>query len=366
MFVYSRGTNGWAYAQTVTATVPKTGAHFGAHLVVGRGHNLLVSAPDYDDGSGTPGSGYIEFLFDNGPASASGVVSTQHLIGTPGTHLGRALAISNDMAAFSWTSTSGGCVASMRYATATQHWDYFPVTHPNVCESEGAALGGSLAIYETSATTFLLVAGAPASTQGGQALAGNARVYFPNPNGDGLLTIDTLAAETPTFLDAFGTSVGIDANYIYVGASGRDNGAGRVGSVTIFEPASIIGYDYLTEVFPQTSASVGGHCGASLAVDPSQSGFIVGCPESDDLVADEGFARVYRPIVFLGTTVWLENLIHYGDGIGHSADHLGSSVALFGDHAFVGAPLRDTLDITDRGAVEIFAADLIFRNGFNP
>lgn len=360
VFVYTRGANGWTYAQTVTAHLPKAGAHFGAHLVVGSGHNLLVSAPDYDNGSGTPGSGYVEFLLDSG----ANVVSTQTLVGTPGTHLGRALAISHDMAALSWTSTSGGCVAGMRYSTATQHWDYFPATHPQVCESEGAALGASLAIHKTSDSAYLLIAGAPASTQGGQALAGNARVYFPN--GDSLLQIDTLAADTPAFLDAFGTSVGIDADYVYVGASGRDNGAGRVGSVTVFKPATIIGYDNLTEVFPQTNASIGGHCGATLAVDSSQSGFIIGCPDSDDLVADEGYARVYRPLVFLGTTVWLESLLRYGDGIAHGADRLGSSVALFGDHAFVGAPSRDTLDITDRGALEIFATDLIFRNSFNP
>jgi len=131
-------------------------------------------------------------------------------------------------------------------------------------------------------------------------------VFLPNPNGTGLLEVGTLAAQNPALLDVFGTSVGIDADYVYVGAAGRNNGAGRTGSATIFKPAFFAGYNLVTEIFPQTQANNGQRCGAALAVDPQHSQFIVGCPLSDGTFADEGVARVYRPIAFFGTTVWLE------------------------------------------------------------
>jgi hypothetical protein len=56
-------------------------------------------------------------------------------------------------------------------------------------------------------------------------------------------------------------------------------------------------------------------------------------------------------------------LLSFGN-LPHGADDLGRSVAIFGDTAFAGAPLRDVSTTTDHGAVEVFAPDLIFRNGF--
>jgi hypothetical protein len=68
-----------------------------------------------------------------------------------------------------------------------------------------------------------------------------------------LIEIGTLAAPNPAFLDVFGSSVGVDANYVYVGATGRDNGAGRVGSVTIFKPALLAGYQLQAFVGARTT-----------------------------------------------------------------------------------------------------------------
>jgi hypothetical protein len=208
-----------------------------------------------------------------------------------------------------------------------------------------------------------MVAGAPAATQNGHALAGAAHVYFPN-NGK-LFEVGTLAAQNPApaFLDVFGASVGIDANYVYVGGTGRDNGTARTGSVTIFKPASIIGYNYLAEYFPGTPATDGGHCGASLNVDAVNSQFILGCPGSGGLVAGEGTARVYRQFSFLGNIVWLESVLSFGD-LPHGADALGTSVDIFGDHAFAGAPNHNFSSFIGNGAFKEFVPDKIFQDGF--
>jgi hypothetical protein len=259
-------------------------------------------------------------------------------------------------------ASGSGCIYTYRYAPLSNQWPAFPASNV-ACGSGGEKLGASVAILATGADTFLAVAGAPAATQNSNALAGAAHVYIPNAGA--LLDFGDLAAQSPAFLDAFGTSVGIDQDYIYVGATGRDNGAGRVGSVSIFKPAFIIGYDFVDEYFPLAPATVGGHCGASLQVDRVQPGFILGCPDSDTVYyAGEGTARVYRPFEFLGSPVWLESLLTYGSQF-HGADALGTSVAINGDQAFAGAPKAHFSGQSNNGAFKEFVHDGIFRNGFD-
>ena len=72
----------------------------------------------------------------------------------------------------------------------------------------------------------------------------------------------------------------------------------RLGSVTIFKRASVIGCDLLDEYFPDAPATIGGHCGASLSVDRYNDQFILGCPDSTGTVAHEGTARKYRKFLF--------------------------------------------------------------------
>ena len=367
VFIYDAVPGGWTPVATLFAALPKAGAHFGTSLAYGSGH-LMVGAPDYnDDGPGGfgAGAGYAEFLFDDG-STPPNIVSKRARTGTGG-NFGSAIAVNIDMAAVSTVNAGGGngCISTFHYDLATDTWNNLPASNDVVCGSTGAALGSSLAILRTSATSFLVVAGAPGESQNGNALAGAAHVYFPNPNASGgLLEVGTLAAQSPAFLDTFGTSVGIDANFVYVGATGRDNGVSRVGSVTIFKPAFIIGYNYLGEYFPGAPATIGGHCGASLSVDSVNSEFILGCPDSTGTVANEGTARVYRQFQFAGQPVWTESVLSFGNAL-HGADSLGKSVAIFGDHAFAGAPNYSfPPPQTGNGAWKEFVPDKIFRDGF--
>jgi hypothetical protein len=360
VYVWAKSPQGVMPVGTLTSTGPQAGAHFGASLAASRGH-IVVGAPDFNAiGGAGAGAGEVEFFFNNG---SDPIFSQGGRIGGGG-HFGSAVAVNVEFAAVSHNGAASGgdgCVDTFHYDFTTG-WIDFPANDV-VCGSAGEELGASVAIYWTSNTTFLMVAGAPAATQNGHALAGAAYVYFPN-NGS-LLEVGNLAAQNPApaFLDVFGASVGIDANYVYVGGTGRDNGAARTGSVTIFQPAPIIGYNYVAEYFPGPPATDGGHCGASLNVDQLKPGFILGCPGSDGLVAGEGTARVYRPFVFLGTTVWLESLLSFGD-LPHGADALGTSVDIFNNHAFAGAPNDNSSPGTGNGAFKEFLPDDIFQDGF--
>lgn len=335
---------------------PQAGAHFGAS-VAARNGDLMIGIPGYSEPL-NPSVGGAVFFYHNYGTSIAIKGSRTGL----GGGFGGAVALNQGFAATAAVDAGNGdgCIYTYKYLLGSDSWTPFPVTDDHVCGSGGEKLGASLAIRWTGTDTFLLVAGAPAATQNNNALAGAAHVYAPN-NGV-LLEISMLAAQSPAFLDAFGTSVGVDANFIYVGGTGRDNGAGRTGSVTIFEPAPIFGFNYLGEYFPGAPATIGGHCGASLNVDPvPPGGFILGCPDSDTVYFNgEGTARVYRPFVFLGTPVWLESLLTYGS-IYHGADALGTSVDIYGNLAVAGAPKAQA----QNGAFKEFVRDKVFQNGFN-
>ena len=364
--IYNPGPNGWVFAANLFSNTVQAGAHFGASLAYGSGH-LVVGAPDYNDvGGAGANAGRVEFYFDNG-TSPLNLSYKGSRTGTGG-NFGSAVAVNVDMAAIGKTGGSGdGCVSTFHYYLGTGTWTNLPAVNDIVCGSTGAALGTSVAILRTSATSFLLVAGATGESQNANSLAGAAHVYIPNPNTTtgGFVEVGTLAANNPAAFDFFGTSVGIDANFIYVGATGRDNGAGRVGSVTIFKPASIIGYNYLSEYFPSAPATIGGLCGASLSVDAANSQFIMGCPNSaSPYFAHEGTARVYRQIDFLGNTVWLDSVLSFGTQPHNGDDALGSSVAILGNEAIVGAPDFHYSGQSGNGVWKTFVTDKIFANGF--
>jgi FG-GAP repeat len=333
VYVYKPGPQGWQLATTLYANVPTAGAHFGAALADVNGQ-IAIGIPDSPFGGSN--AGRVEFYSE--VVAASVWVLGAQINGATGQRLGRALAADSDMLAIGYAgSFDRGCVSTYQWNPVVPHLRPLPVIDNSVCGVDGAVLGSSLAIRRTGNSSFLLVAGAPGESQNGNALAGAAHVYVPNSDvgTGGLIEVGTLAAPNPGFLDVFGTSVGIDANYVYVGATGRDNGVGRVGSVAIFEPALLIGYQLLDEYFP-AQADIGGHCGASLMVDSFNDQFIFGCPDSDGVFTDDGEAHVFRETTFLGQPVWTESLLTAGL-LSSGPDHLGSSVAILGNQAFVGA-----------------------------
>jgi len=333
----------------------QNGAHFGAS-VAARDGNIVVGGPDYADTSNSfANAGEIDFFFNDGAT----LFGRNSRTGVANQHLGSAVAITAHFAAASGkvASTDSGCVFTWQLGSGNV-WVPFPLGHNVACGSNGEQLGEAVALYEDSPTYFVMAAGAPAATNV-NALAGLVHVYVPS--GGALAEVGTFGAQSsPAFLDAFGSSVGVDANYFYFGAPGRDNGSGRVGSVSIFSRAG----SYLAEYFPEPPATIGGDCGAALNVDSVASGFVLGCPHSDGIVAGEGTARVYRPIQFVGTTVWVESLLSFYD-LPHGADALGSSVAIDGNHAFAGAPYASANGGAGNGAFKEFEPDEIFKDGFD-
>jgi len=369
---------GWHVNTTLSAAsgfiAVQNDAHFGAAVAVHNGL-IVIGAPDEDFDAGHPDVGAVRIFRDIASASPGVEPSIQSYTYYKGGassanfHFGDSV----DVDGYGMDAQNGGSIVvagapnangtgcAYAYRLSSGGGD----TEGVVCgANSGDALGASVAVHVFNSTLFVMVAGAPGVTQGAAALAGEVTVYIPQ-NGN-LTKIDTLTANAPAFLDAFGTAVGVDANRVYVGATGRvKNGVGHTGSVSVFKPASIIGYDFDVELFPGSGAAAGDLCGASVYVDPtSVDRFAIGCPGSDGLVADEGFVRVFKLGSLLGNPYWFQDLLDMAD-LPHGADDLSRGFVFFGDHVYAGAPLADDAVGTNNGAVRIFATDHIFADGYD-
>lgn len=374
--VYTPHDGRWQFSSRIRSTPPQANAHFGAAVAVQNGI-IVVGEPDRTY-QGHPGAGMLWFFGDyyfDSPSITEPFITTlfERNVAFDNAHLGASVAVAGAGNVLGGAGTwlvggapglqGVGCV----YLSYLTDQPFTPGSYSeidSVCGANaGDAFGSSVAARALSSTQLDLVVGAPGVAQNGQAAAGAAYVYVL-VNGN-LTDVGDLHAQSPTLLDTFGTSVAVDSHRVYVGATGRDNGSGRTGSVTLFTPAFIIGYDFDSELFPGTGAHAGDLCGASIYLDSAtDNGFVTGCPGSDGSVANEGAARVFRQYEFVGSLIWLDDLLAWGN-VAHGADDLGRGVVLVADHAFVGAPLADDAVGANNGAVEVFAPDLIFRNGFN-
>ncbi|AVP95938.1 hypothetical protein C7S18_01420 [Ahniella affigens] len=366
--------NAWVvHTRLVLAGYLQANAHFGAAIAVHRG-SIIIGAPDFDN-EGHPNSGRVHFLQDYRWNSAS---PTPLLIGlsSRGTtldnsRLGASVAVAGGglntvsgnapnsdgswFAAGAPGMVGAGCVLVDHFG-ANYNFDLGDRADiGSVCSGNaGDALGASVAVQAPGNNQVILLTGAPGTMQNGQAAAGAAHVYI---RVNGVLTlIDTLLPPNPQLLDSFGTSVGLQPPLAYVGGTGRIlQGVGRTGSVSVFEPAAILGYDFATEVFPTAPRAAGDLCGASLYPDLLDTErFAMGCPGADGSVANQGVLRVLQKLTFMGIPIWVNQRLAVEDSP-HGADDLGRSVVLVNGRAYAGAPLADDSVGANNGAVYEFA-----------
>jgi len=377
VYIYTPHDGHWQFSSRITAIGVQSQAHFGASVAVQNGI-IAVGEPDFDY-MGHTNAGRVWFF---GDSYFNDLVHSEPLITAFGArnvsfdqaHLGASVAVSGagdvQGGGGTWLAAGAPGLAGLGCVYVSRLSDQ-PFTSGSYSEigstcgaNSGDAFGASVALRSLGSSQFDLAVGAPGMMQNGQAAAGGASVYVLG-NGGVLTDVGDMAPQNPMLIDSFGTSIAIDSGHVYVGATGRDNpGVGRTGSVSLFTPAFIIGYNFDTEVFPSIGASAGDLCGASLSLDlANNGGFIVGCPGSDGSVTNEGAARVFRQYYVFNTLVWLDDLLSWGS-IPHGADDLGRGVALVGNYAYLGAPLADDAVGANNGAVEAFVVDSIFKNGF--
>lgn len=174
----------------------------------------------------------------------------------------------------------------------------------------------------------LLAVGAPGRDPGGVSAAGQVHLY--RRAGGTWMPWRVLTSPTPSEAERFGDTVAIDGDTLAVGAGGTDVGAAQdAGSVYVYR----IGADgpEAPAIVRHPSAGNGDNLGRALALD------------GDSLIAGAGFRSATGlwtgGVLFAKRTVagWVVDATFEGDPAAGSPN-LGRAVAIAGDRAFAGAP----------------------------
>ena len=190
--------------------------------------------------------------------------------------------------------------------------------------AEGDQFGYSVAI-----SGDLAIVGAWGDDDGGSA-SGSAYVF---DRSTGWSQVAKLTASDPERGDQFGYSVGISGNLAVVGARLDRDGGSASGTGYVFDGSA--GWNQVAVLTP-SDAAANDQFGTSVAI--SRNLAIVGAPGDRDDGSDSG-----STYVFDGSTGWSQ-IAKLTASDAAAVDRFGTSVAIDGDLAIVGAPLHD-----DRG-----------------
>ena len=202
----------------------------------------------------------------------------------------------------------------------------------NPTPAAGDNFGYSLAVSGTT-----LVVGTPYDDTGADN-AGSAYI-FDAATGNLLRTLNN---PTPVASDRFGSSVALSGSTVVVGAPYDDTGAADSGSAYIFDAAR----GSLLRTLNNPTPAILDYFGYSVAV--SGTTVVVGASGDGSRSTDSGAAYVFDAATgnLLGTL---------NNPTAAAGDSFGSSVAVSGNRAVVGAPYEDGISY-DRGAAYVFDA----------
>jgi hypothetical protein len=164
-----------------------------------------------------------------------------------------------------------------------------------------------------------------------------------------LFTLDNPNAFGTSAGDRFGWSVAISGNYTIIGATEEDDAGGTSsGKAYIFDVTT----GSLVHTLDNPNAfgtSAGDQFGSSVAISGNYA--IVGAPGEDD--AGGGLSG--KAYIFDVTTGSLVHTLNNPNAFGTSpGDQFGSSVAISGNYAIVGAPYENDAGGSDSGKAYIF------------
>lgn len=157
-------------------------------------------------------------------------------------------------------------------------------------------------------------------------------------------------------LDYFGSSLALSGQTALIGAPGDDTVSGAdSGSAYVFvrDPQDVSIWRQEAQLTPGDGAAFDGF-GSSVALRGNIA--LVGAPRNDTAFGeDAGSAYVFVRDV-QNSVIWSEEA-QLTDGGGKALDQFGSSVSLSGDTALVGAPFTDTQRGNDAGSAHVFVRE---------
>ncbi len=353
-YVFTRSRTTWTPQAKLTAADGAAYDLFG-HAVAVDGDTAVIGAYGEDTPAGSnAGAAYVF-------TRAGSVWSLQARLtasdGAPTDFFGCAVAIAGDTVVVGAyrDNTAGGSDAGSAYIFKRSGTAW--AQQAKLTAADGAAgdlFGCSVAIDGTTA-----VIGAQGDDTPDGPGAGSAYVFSRSVDiGTGAVSWperDHLFASDGDDLDAFGFSVAIDGDRAVVGAVGDDLPSGAdAGAAYVFERLSLTSWPQQKKLIAVDRAA-GDRFGTSVAISGDYA--LVGAPQDDTSAgADAGSAYVfeYGPIPFTTLVDWSQQAqLEASDGA--TGDEFGSAVALDGDTAVVGAPGDNTSAGADSGSAHVFA-----------
>ncbi len=339
-YVFNRNQGGadfWGEVKKLTASDGEADDAFGFSVALS-GDTALVGMPyDNDDGSNS-GSAYIFERNKTGADLWGQVVKLTASDAAAGDFFGVSVALSGDTAligAYWDDSYQGSAYIFERNQGGADLWGQVS----KLTASDGAGsdyFGVSVAI---SGDTALIGA------YGDDSYTGSAYLFERNEGGaDNWGEIEKLTASDGAASDFFGNAVALSGDVALAGAYGDDDDGAASGSVYIFTGRASQWYEMLN------MSSSSGH-------DDDYFGYSVAISGDTAIIGAYGKGSGVG-LVFIfyrnqgGGDSWSEVNIRAASDIALD-DNFGYSVAISGDTALIGAPFNDD-DGTDSGSVYIF------------
>jgi len=147
--------------------------------------------------------------------------------------------------------------------------------------------------------------------------------------------------------DLFGISVAINGDYAVVGATGEDTGGSGAGAAYIYHRTATNTWDSGIKIVA-SDAQAGDKFGSSVAIDGDYA--VVGAENEGAGGVDSGAAYIYHRT---DTNTW-DSGVKIVASDAHSNDEFGASADISGDYVVVGAPYESALGDENTGAIYIY------------
>lgn len=328
---------------------PSVNDHFGAGLAVD-GDLLAAGCPGCRPaGAGNDGALLVYERID-GAWQNTAAFSTDSQLGEA-----EKVAASGDWVAYGAPDASGNGRVFLHHRTSPGNWSVLAEVAGGTLGALSSDFGAAVALDGNR-----LVGGDPSANVGAITVAGRAWLYQWSAASSNWELADELEAPFPAQGAWFGTAVAIEGDLAAVGEPRV--GVDYAGRVHLFR--NISGSWTWFQALTAPDGQPAGFCGHSVAIDGDR--ILVGCPRANFYGDDQGgVAYVYRRQS--ATNFVYEARLSLA--VTEDGDRFGSSVALRGDLALVGASGDDTgssLPAADVGSVTVFRrhADGWARIGF--
>ena len=321
-YIFHRSGTTWSQQAKLTASDGAEDDCFGSSVSI-FGDYAIVGAPYDNDNGNVSGSAYI---FHRSGSTWSQQAKLTASDGAESDYFGSSVSISGDyviIGAKSDDDNGSNSGSAYIFHRSGSSWSQ----QAKLTASDGAEsdlFGGSVAI-----SGDYTIVGARKDDDRGR---DSGSAYIFHRSGSSWTEEDKLTAGDGAEYDTFGCSVSISGDFAIVGAAYDEDFGPSTGSAYVFHRTGTSWWQ-ATKLLASDAAS-GDYFGYSLSIFNDYA--IVGASRDDDNGMNSGSAYVFRR----NSSTWTEETkLTASDGA--REDSLGYSVAIFGDHAIVGAPYDD-------------------------